>query len=260
MITRWPSACSSTPPSRSRLTTGVLTVSGPGDTGGLCCPRQEGPVPIHVASRRRRPASLRAVPLAEIIDVTSKAPEPWVRLSPFYPHGGIPVPYSDGVISQSVEGIWQALKVFKDVDVDPSKLEITTMKALKRTVAATAPSRATAPACTATACSPTRRPPPDLPARPTAGPRKPRSRPDRATTHKNDVVLLDYTTNADVSIHQPSLPRRPDPTTHRGPLACRNLRPPATNVVRVSRSMRAWRSMTCARTVTGVTWIFPAFL
>lgn len=77
-------------------------------------------MPIHVASRRRRPASLRAeFPDAEIIDVTSKAPEPWVRLSPFYPHGGIPVPYSDGVTSQSVEGIWQALKVFKDADVDP---------------------------------------------------------------------------------------------------------------------------------------------
>ncbi len=80
-------------------------------------------------------ASLTAAfPGAEIIDVTSKAPEPWVRLSPFYPHGGIPVPYSDGVTSQSVEGIWQSLKVFQDSDVDPAKLGVTTMKGLKRTV------------------------------------------------------------------------------------------------------------------------------
>ncbi|MFE4512945.1 DUF6939 family protein [Kitasatospora sp. NPDC056783] len=92
-------------------------------------------MPIRIASRRRAMASLTAAfPGAEIIDVTSKAPEPWVRLSPFYPHGGIPVPYSDGTTSQSVEGIWQALKVFEDADVDTSKLGVTTMKGLKRTV------------------------------------------------------------------------------------------------------------------------------
>lgn len=90
---------------------------------------------IRVAGRRRAMASLTAAfPGAEIIDVTSKAPQPWVRLSPFYPHGGIPVPYCDGVTGQSVEGIWQALKVFQHYDVDPAKLEITAMKGLKRTV------------------------------------------------------------------------------------------------------------------------------
>lgn len=90
---------------------------------------------ISVASRRRGAASLSAeFPGAEIIDVTSRGPQPWVRLSPFYPHGGIPVPYSEGRTSASVEGIWQALKVFEDADVDPSKLDITAMKGLKRTV------------------------------------------------------------------------------------------------------------------------------
>ncbi|MFJ9774384.1 DUF6939 family protein [Kitasatospora sp. NPDC101157] len=90
---------------------------------------------IRIASRRRAMASLaEAFPGAEIIDVTSKAAEPWVRFSPFYPHGGIPVPFSEGVTSQSVEGIWQALKVFRDSDVDPAKLGVTTMKGLKRTV------------------------------------------------------------------------------------------------------------------------------
>ncbi|GHF86817.1 hypothetical protein GCM10018790_75390 [Kitasatospora xanthocidica] len=80
------------------------------------------------------PSLTAAFPGAEIIDVTSKAPDPWVRLSPFYPHGGIPVPFSDGVTGESVEGIWQALKVFQDSDVDPAKLGVTTMKGLKRTV------------------------------------------------------------------------------------------------------------------------------
>jgi hypothetical protein len=83
-------------------------------------------VTIHVASRRRSAATLAAeFPGARIIDVTSKADEPWVRLSPFYPHGGIPVPLTPGVTAQSVEGIWQALKVFASADVDPAKLEVT---------------------------------------------------------------------------------------------------------------------------------------
>ncbi|GAA3022380.1 hypothetical protein GCM10020229_37210 [Kitasatospora albolonga] len=92
-------------------------------------------MPIHVASRRRTAASLAAAfPGAEVVDVTSRAAEPWVRLSPFYPHGGIPVPYSEGVTGQSVEGIWQALKVFGTADVDPAKLAVTGMRGIKRTV------------------------------------------------------------------------------------------------------------------------------
>ncbi|MFD0900185.1 DUF6939 family protein [Actinomadura sediminis] len=92
-------------------------------------------MPIHLASRRRTVASLTAeFPGAQIIDATSKAMEPWVRLSPFYPHAGIPVPFCEGVTAQSVEGIWQALKVFEHADIDPAKLQVTTMRGLKRTV------------------------------------------------------------------------------------------------------------------------------
>ncbi|WP_374223344.1 hypothetical protein [Streptomyces sp. F63] len=69
-------------------------------------------------------ASLTAAfPGAEVIDVTSRAPEPWVRLSPFYPHGGIPVPYCDDVTSESVEGIWQALKVFFGIRCRPRETQ-----------------------------------------------------------------------------------------------------------------------------------------
>ena len=90
---------------------------------------------IEVVSRRRKPESITAAfPGAFVIDVTSCGPQPWVRLSPFYPHGGIPVPFTPGVQSASVEGIWQALKVFDEDDVDPGKLSVTTMTGLKRTV------------------------------------------------------------------------------------------------------------------------------
>ncbi|WP_194921788.1 DUF6939 family protein [Catenulispora rubra] len=92
-------------------------------------------MPIHIASRRRSAASLAtAYPGARIIDVTSKGPQPWVRMSPFYPHGDIPVPLGGGAVAQSVEGIWQALKVFADHDVDTRKLEVVSMTGLKRTV------------------------------------------------------------------------------------------------------------------------------
>lgn len=70
---------------------------------------------------------------AQIIDVTSRAVGPYVKFSPFYPLGDIPVPFSNGILSMSVEGVWQGLKVFKDVDVDLSSFENSTMKRLKRT-------------------------------------------------------------------------------------------------------------------------------
>jgi len=68
-----------------------------------------------------------------VLDLTSRGPDPWVRFSPFWPHGGIPVPLSDGRTGASVEGIWQALKVFETAGVDESKLGVTTMRGLKRT-------------------------------------------------------------------------------------------------------------------------------
>src|SRR5579864_1520125 len=67
-----------------------------------------------------------------VVDVTSRARDRWQRFSPFYPHGGIPVPYSPSYQSQSVEGIWQGLKVFERADVDVSRFAVTTMKGLKR--------------------------------------------------------------------------------------------------------------------------------
>jgi hypothetical protein len=89
-------------------------------------------MPVLVASRRRTRLS-QDFPDALILDVTSRGAEPWVRLSPFYPHGGIPVPGHPGRTSQSVEGIWQALKVFATEPEDFTKLDITTMKGIKRT-------------------------------------------------------------------------------------------------------------------------------
>ena len=72
-------------------------------------------------------------PNAMIIDVTSKAQDEFVKFSPFYPHGGIPVPFTEGEHALSVEGIWQGLKVFEDTDVDETLFWKKDMKGMKRT-------------------------------------------------------------------------------------------------------------------------------
>lgn len=56
-----------------------------------------------------------------------------MKFIPFYPHGDIPVPFSPGRTSASVEGIWQGLKVFESADIDPAMFEVRNMRGLKRT-------------------------------------------------------------------------------------------------------------------------------
>ena len=90
---------------------------------------------IVIESKRKSLESLKEkYPDAMIIDVTSKAQDEFVKFSPFYPNGGIPVPFTEGLVAVSVEGIWQGLKVFEDADVDTSSFSKRDMKNLKRTV------------------------------------------------------------------------------------------------------------------------------
>lgn len=90
---------------------------------------------IFITSKRKKIETIqKEYPDVEIIDVTSKSNLPWIKFSPFYPHGNIPVIDSPGYFSQSVEGIWQGLKVFEKEDIDLSKFKITNMKGIKRTI------------------------------------------------------------------------------------------------------------------------------
>lgn len=91
--------------------------------------------PISVDSRKKLPSTLNAAhPGAEILDVTSKGPLPWVRFSPFFPHGHIPVPGMPNGKASSVEGIWQGLKVFEGSGIDTDTLNNSSMRNIKRTV------------------------------------------------------------------------------------------------------------------------------
>ncbi|MCS7022151.1 MAG: hypothetical protein NZU63_10030 [Gemmataceae bacterium] len=88
---------------------------------------------IIIESRRKKLDSIqKARPETLIIDMTSKGPEPWVRFSPLYPHGGIPIPNTPDQTAWSVEGLWQGLKVFEREDIDPRKWLITDMSHIKR--------------------------------------------------------------------------------------------------------------------------------
>jgi hypothetical protein len=92
-------------------------------------------MPIVVCNRRKSIQNIeKEYPNCQIIDVTSKATDDYVKFSPFYPIGNIPIPFTESRFSESVEGIWQGLKVFKDHGIDESKFLITNMKNLKRTV------------------------------------------------------------------------------------------------------------------------------
>ena len=90
---------------------------------------------IKIESKRKKIENiLKKYPNAIIADVTSQAKDGLVRLSPFYPHGGIPVPFSEEYTATCVEGIWQGMKVFEDEDIDISMFLNDTMKGIKRTV------------------------------------------------------------------------------------------------------------------------------
>ena len=90
---------------------------------------------IIIESKRKKPETiLKKYPDAILADVTSGAKDGLVKLSPFYPHGGIPVPFSEGYTATCVEAIWQGLKVFEGCDVDVQMFLNDTMKNIKRTV------------------------------------------------------------------------------------------------------------------------------
>ena len=91
---------------------------------------------IYIANKRCKDKTLHKKygEDAIICDVTSKSNNnQLVRLSPFYPHGDVPVPFSDGITASCVEAIWQGLKVFQNCDIDISLFANTSMKSIKRT-------------------------------------------------------------------------------------------------------------------------------
>lgn len=91
---------------------------------------------IIIANKRRKQEKLlKEYPGAIIADVTSKAEDGLVMLSPFYPHGDIPIPFTEGgERAASVEGVWQGLKVFEHAGIDTEVMQNKSMRGIKRSV------------------------------------------------------------------------------------------------------------------------------
>lgn len=91
---------------------------------------------IYIENKKRKLEKIQEqYPNADILDITSTSETKYAKLlSPFYPHGNIPVPFSPGVYATCVEAIWQGLKVFQTADIDIEMFKNDTMKGLKRTV------------------------------------------------------------------------------------------------------------------------------
>lgn len=91
---------------------------------------------IYIENKKRKLENIqKQYPNADILDITSTTEKRYAQLlSPFYPHGGIPIPFTPGMTAVSVEGIWQGLKVFEYEDISIETLQNKTMKNLKRTV------------------------------------------------------------------------------------------------------------------------------
>lgn len=91
---------------------------------------------IYIESKHRKIERInKQYPNAEILDLTSNSPYKYGQLlSPFYPHGNIPIPFSPGYTANSVEGIWQGLKVFRSCGIDMNSFKNNSMTGVKRTV------------------------------------------------------------------------------------------------------------------------------
>lgn len=92
---------------------------------------------IVIANKKRKLRKIQEEnPGAYILDVSSSSEQYEGKvLSPFYPHGRIPIPgESKGITATCVEAIWQGLKVFETCGIDILMFRNDTMKNIKRTV------------------------------------------------------------------------------------------------------------------------------
>lgn len=98
---------------------------------------------IYIENKRRKLEKIKEqYPNADILDITSSSEKRYAQiLSPFFPHGNIPIPFSPGHYAACVEGIWQGLKVFEICGIDMDSFTNDTMSGLKRTVRRFGPPR-----------------------------------------------------------------------------------------------------------------------
>lgn len=90
---------------------------------------------IYIESKRRKLERIqKQYPNADILDLTSSSTYRYGQiLSPFYPHGNIPIPFTPNMCATCVESVWQGLKVFENADIDITTFKNSSMHNIKRT-------------------------------------------------------------------------------------------------------------------------------
>lgn len=91
---------------------------------------------IYVVNKKRKIENIKKdFPNAVILDITSSSNnKKGQMLSPFFPHGNIPIPFTKNKKATCVEAVWQGLKVFESHDISLSTFDNDTMKDVKRSV------------------------------------------------------------------------------------------------------------------------------
>lgn len=88
---------------------------------------------IYIENIKLKTESIKSkYPNSVFLNVTSSGKMPWRKFSPFYPHGLIPIPNSNDHFSETVEGVWQGLKVFQNSGISDFSFKIKSMKDIKR--------------------------------------------------------------------------------------------------------------------------------
>lgn len=95
---------------------------------------------IIIAKKRDATIMANKYPNALMIDISyssmryirSEVRNPYGMLNPFYPHGKIQVPFTDGYTGVSISAIWNSLKVFEDADVDVNLINCEDIHILRR--------------------------------------------------------------------------------------------------------------------------------
>ena len=91
---------------------------------------------IYVVNKKRKIENIKKdFPNAVILDITSSSNNKKGKmLSPFFPHGNIPIPFTKNKKATCVEAVWQGLKVFESHDISLSTFDNDTMKDVKRSI------------------------------------------------------------------------------------------------------------------------------
>ena len=86
---------------------------------------------IRIITREEYKSSYRMKNGWICIDMSNRSDNKTAYLSPYFPWGNIPVPFSTGLVAESVMAIWEGLKVLEGSNIDKNVFSYKTMDCIK---------------------------------------------------------------------------------------------------------------------------------